>query len=417
MKVGPALTISTSDETSLPSLLSSESDKLSPKLAEPIVSTDDPSQSSSHSYFEAMLAMFVLPPNLPVPSPPTLVPADSSNAVPLTTITQSLNIGTALEPRLPTDTAVIEPAPLTPSTTVSTKPFEKIAKQADQIADTPIVSPNAATSPLEETAPDPTSPRVPAPKVATDISVPSSPVKLSVSDAEFLHPVVESNAVANLSATTESSVNPKLMRVVPEFTTPTEISSLPHQIEERPRVFSGEKPQRQRHATTERQPTAELAAPISHASDLSTNTSNPLDSHSLAEQLSVALQNHGAEITSGKPIEVRLQLDPPELGMVRVHLRLSEEGISVRFIAGDEAVTRILESQLPDLRQSLAERGLVFARCDVMCDSHQQQSSSFGRDTDQPSFVPIQLKTSTWSRPSFANRPIVSRADGINILA
>lgn len=104
----------------------------------------------------------------------------------------------------------------------------------------------------------------------------------------------------------------------------------------------------------------------------------------LTEQIAASAAAHQDELQQGQPIEIHLRLDPPELGTVRVHLRMVGDTVTIRFDGTSESVTRTLESQLPDLRQSLAERGLVFDQGGAMNHhSAQQQQQSFNFNTTE----------------------------------
>lgn len=179
-----------------------------------------------------------------------------------------------------------------------------------------------------------------------------------------------------------------------------------------------ETPVRHRHGAAEPQLAVDQVNSTNSSGELADSGVQKLNVAHLTEQVSEAMQTHGSEIATGQPVEVHLRLDPPELGTVRVHLRLSDDGVSVRFIVGDEAVTKLLESQLPDLRQSLAERGLAFAQCNVSCDSRQQQqSSSSERESDLPSFVSKPIPKRSWTRTPIATRSINNGSGRIDILA
>ena len=159
---------------------------------------------------------------------------------------------------------------------------------------------------------------------------------------------------------------------------------------------------------------------MSHRTEPSHPEHGSVEGPSFRGQVAAGQQTHEDQFSAGQPIEIRLRLDPPELGLVRVHLRLTDEAVSVRFIAGDEAATRILQSQLPDLRQSLAERGLASAHCDVSYESGQQQQSPFGRDADPAGSLPPLTSSRGWSQPSWKPRPIVPiplRTDRLDVMA
>ena len=68
--------------------------------------------------------------------------------------------------------------------------------------------------------------------------------------------------------------------------------------------------------------------------------------------------------TEGRTV-FHLRLEPPELGSVRVQLSATAGTISAKFIASNEAAGQILQSQLHELRESLAKLGVSCASLDV----------------------------------------------------
>ncbi|MEX2285644.1 MAG: flagellar hook-length control protein FliK [Planctomycetaceae bacterium] len=60
-----------------------------------------------------------------------------------------------------------------------------------------------------------------------------------------------------------------------------------------------------------------------------------------------------------------LKLDPPELGSVWVRLTSSQHGVDAHFVVADEASRRLIESQLPSLRESLQDAGISLHQFDV----------------------------------------------------
>jgi hypothetical protein len=60
-------------------------------------------------------------------------------------------------------------------------------------------------------------------------------------------------------------------------------------------------------------------------------------------------------VVRGGPAEVVLQLDPPELGKVKIHLASSPEGLSVTIVVGEEQTLLAVEAQLDYLQERLAE--------------------------------------------------------------
>ncbi|TXT22268.1 MAG: flagellar hook-length control protein FliK, partial [Planctomycetota bacterium] len=448
MKVASTLTITVPDATGLPSLLSSEADLLSPSLGLPALSVESPTADSvkteSVSSFDAVLAMFGLPQNLPLQTLPngfnTGTPAQSASEgleiirqfdpslarrasfemASNNTVTLPLDLGAESPPPIqpvPSVVETVETVSLAPATVDPTTAPVNEATAVSQVFDVPKLLPTSTTTLPEVREASQFIPVGPSLLAATgtDTSTPRPTTELPPPDAGLLHSPDQKNTEpkppigAELPRTSGSS------GMASEFTLHPEIAAMLRRFAEPRHEASEEKPLRHRQATADGRPTAELTTSISHATEMAARGPNQLDSRSLAEQLATALQIHCDDLSAGKPIELHLRLDPPELGMVRVHLRLTDDAVSVRFIAGDEAVTRMLESQLPDLRQSLAERGLAFAQCDVTCDSRQQQSSNFGRENEQPSFARIPFQPRAWLKPAFVSRSVATLTDRIDV--
>lgn len=67
--------------------------------------------------------------------------------------------------------------------------------------------------------------------------------------------------------------------------------------------------------------------------------------------------------------EIRLRLDPPELGTVRIHLIADADGgIHGRILVEDEAVRRLLDGQMGGLRDRLQQAGISLSRFEVAQD-------------------------------------------------
>lgn len=63
--------------------------------------------------------------------------------------------------------------------------------------------------------------------------------------------------------------------------------------------------------------------------------------------------------------QVEIQLKPEYLGKVQLQLTLEEGILTAKFLVENQAVGRMLESNLTDLRQSLQEQGLKFEQVQV----------------------------------------------------
>lgn len=62
---------------------------------------------------------------------------------------------------------------------------------------------------------------------------------------------------------------------------------------------------------------------------------------------------------------VTLRLDPPELGRLHIHARMDQGALTIQIATETEAVRRMVEARLPELRDALGDRGIKFDRADV----------------------------------------------------
>lgn len=69
---------------------------------------------------------------------------------------------------------------------------------------------------------------------------------------------------------------------------------------------------------------------------------------------------------SGGRQQVTLQLDPPELGHLRLEIRMQQQAMTLRVDAESHAVARLIESRMSELRDALAGHGIKIERSDVV---------------------------------------------------
>jgi flagellar hook-length control protein FliK len=74
---------------------------------------------------------------------------------------------------------------------------------------------------------------------------------------------------------------------------------------------------------------------------------------------------HLAMQVNGENSEVRIKLQPESLGEVTVHVRMESGKMQAQIDVSQAGVKSALEMQLPQLRQSLSERGIDVQRLDV----------------------------------------------------
>ena len=74
---------------------------------------------------------------------------------------------------------------------------------------------------------------------------------------------------------------------------------------------------------------------------------------------------HLAMQVNGENSEVRIKLQPESLGEVTVHVKMESGKMQAQIDVSQAGVKSALEMQLPQLRQSLSERGIDVQRLDV----------------------------------------------------
>ncbi len=72
-----------------------------------------------------------------------------------------------------------------------------------------------------------------------------------------------------------------------------------------------------------------------------------------------------ARIQQGGPASMRLQLNPKELGAIDVQMVTGAQGVSVTFFAEQASTSRLLETQMNQLRQSLNDAGIQLAGLNI----------------------------------------------------
>jgi len=62
--------------------------------------------------------------------------------------------------------------------------------------------------------------------------------------------------------------------------------------------------------------------------------------------------------SNGSQSEVKIRLDPPSLGTVRLNISTSADGVRTLIVAENQAVKQLIENNLSQLRDSMANQGL-----------------------------------------------------------
>ena len=96
---------------------------------------------------------------------------------------------------------------------------------------------------------------------------------------------------------------------------------------------------------------------------------------------------HAVRLARMRDGEIRLRLHPPELGALRVELRVEGGALHARLEAESSAARDLLMENLPDLRQRLAEHRVRIERFDVTLMS-QSNSGGGGQQHAASSYTP-----------------------------
>lgn len=190
-----------------------------------------------------------------------------------------------------------------------------------------------------------------------------------------------------------------------------------------PTSHSDSQPQTNASQAASPQSTVSLPIPAGPVGTISANTpaagaSDAQANGSAADQLSRAFVAQASLVNHDGRTDFHLRLQPPQLGSVQIHLTATDHTVSARVIVTQDGARQLIEGQVQQLRQSLADSGLVLGSFDVM-----QNSGGFsqGGHHPQPELPPP--PTNLRSKPAAVTptavvktSPVVPRG-GINILA
>lgn len=125
--------------------------------------------------------------------------------------------------------------------------------------------------------------------------------------------------------------------------------------------------------------------PAAPAAVLPTPQFAPVTATRVLDQLADAVVARAEVTTRDGTTEFQLRLDPPELGRVEVKLVSAGDDLRASVVVADDAVRRLIESQLPELRQRLEAAGVLVQQFDVATDPNGGNRRP-DRD-DPPAFV------------------------------
>lgn len=101
-----------------------------------------------------------------------------------------------------------------------------------------------------------------------------------------------------------------------------------------------------------------------------------------AAQIADGIIERASLAQSDGKVEFQMRLDPPELGPLKVKLILHGDRMSAAVVVSNDAIRSMIESQLPDLRQRLADVGLKLPDVDVSTGGGQGGTRGDAENTD-----------------------------------
>ncbi len=321
--------------------------------AEPVQPTPPVTPGQPLSVAVELRANFSPPPAAPAPNP------EAAAATPFAAVVQQQATATNSIPTAPTAIPIVtEPAPIsTPQPLVN-------ALSPAVAASTPDVQSAAVAAAVVEGRPS-----VETILATTVNAVPNAPVTSPLVAAPVRDPLPELTPVDSANALDLTA------------TTSTPVAGLvPQAVDARPTpVASG--------AT---QPTAP------------------------AVQLADSIVTHASLTERDGKVEFQIRLDPAELGPVKIKLVAVGDRLTAEVVVSSDAVRQMVESQLPDLRQRLADAGLNVPTLEVSTGDQQQGGRGNDANEWEQAFGGFRQVASAGSSP---RRPVARPAtDGAGSL-
>jgi hypothetical protein len=127
-------------------------------------------------------------------------------------------------------------------------------------------------------------------------------------------------------------------------------------------------------------------------------TSKTTTSGVMSEQALDALKAHLHQLNQDGEAEFRLHLHPPDLGPLRVHVSMREGEIHGQLYVLDDTLRRLLQDQLPELRQRLEALGLNAGQWEIAPDPSGSQPDTLWSSWQQTE-APAQEISTLWDDP------------------
>jgi hypothetical protein len=113
---------------------------------------------------------------------------------------------------------------------------------------------------------------------------------------------------------------------------------------------------------------SERTAAADDASLQKSAASEPVSPANIAESLRERIAEQLPTLRETGRAEVQMNLHPPELGRIQIHLTMHDGNMSVQMTVQDDTVKRLLDQQLEPLRVRLNELGVGIGQFDIRRD-------------------------------------------------
>ena len=122
----------------------------------------------------------------------------------------------------------------------------------------------------------------------------------------------------------------------------------------------------------------------------------------------------------GSHKEINIKLDPPSLGSVRMNVSTTGESVRTTIVTENHFVKQVIESQLPQLRDSLANQGIKVDHFSVLVGGNSEQNRAHQQESASPtSYLGLENEDlqDTVEELVLTRGPVIFNESTINVFA
>ena len=137
----------------------------------------------------------------------------------------------------------------------------------------------------------------------------------------------------------------------------------------------------------------------------------------ITHELTTAITNQLSDESNVGATTVQIRLSTSELGAIDLQLSITNDVVSIRIIARDQLTRQAIESQINELQQSLAERGVVCGQCLVAVNPTLRKPVTAGESARTTGAKESTHSPSRWSRSIPSTNESVSQTERLDFVA